>query len=207
MQLRFDTNLTSEQYVSQESWRNATLEQCPIHGEHECGFRSHGTYGRKGLSGVRIARFYCRKGRTTFSLLPDFAAARFSETLAEVEETVEFVESASSLTAAAITLRPDLNDERSAVRWVRRRVRAVECQLLALVTSLSGLFGTAPRVGAVRLRLGIASGLLVRLRAIGVSMLQVLQPPLGFFHRARDRTVNGTQLQHKVGPDPGSHCR
>jgi len=175
MQLRFGTNLTSEQYVSQESWRNATLERCPLHGEKRCGFRAHGTYGRKGPSGVRIARYYCRKGRTTFSLLPDFAAARLSETLAEVEETVELVESASSL--------------------------------LAMVTLLPELFGIAPRLAAVRLRLGIESDLLVRLRAVGASKLHALQIPLGFCQRSRSGAVIGTQPQHKVGPDPASHCR
>jgi len=207
MQLRFGTNLTSEQYVSQESWRNATLERCPLHGEKRCGFRAHGTYGRKGPSGVRIARFYCRKGRTTFSLLPDFAAARLSETLAEVEETVELVESASSLTAVALALRPELNDARSAVRWVRRRVQGVERALLAMVTLLPELFGIAPRLAAVRLRLGIESDLLVRLRAVGASKLHALQIPLGFCQRSRSGAVIGTQPQHKVGPDPASHCR
>ena len=38
---------------------------------------------------MRIARFYCRKGHTTFSLLPDCLASRLSSTLAAVEEVLE----------------------------------------------------------------------------------------------------------------------
>jgi hypothetical protein len=122
MQLRFATNLTCEQYISQEGWRNATLEMCPLHGERDCGFRVHSSYERKAPAGLRIGRYYCPKGQTTFSLLPDFAAARLSGTLDEVEQAVEIAESATTLTAAARALRPELNDERSAVRWLRRRV-------------------------------------------------------------------------------------
>jgi hypothetical protein len=67
MQLRFGTNLTSEQYISQQAWQQATLERCPLHPEGSCGVRGHGSYGRKEPEGLRIARFYCRRGQTTIS--------------------------------------------------------------------------------------------------------------------------------------------
>jgi hypothetical protein len=208
MQLRFATNLTCEQYISQEAWRNATLERCPLHGERDCGFRVHSSYERKAPTGLRIGRYYCRKGQTTFSLLPDFAAARLSGTLDEVEQAVELAESASTLTAAACALRPELNDERSAVRWLRRRVQAVGTALSALVTWLPDLFGTVPRLVAVRVRLGVeGSGLLIQLRAVGASMLHALLAPLGLCHRRRVRTDDESRLQHKVGPDPAGRCR
>ncbi len=208
MQLRFATNLTSEQYVSQEAWRSASLELCPLHGDRGCDIRSHGSYARKAPAGLRIARFYCRTGQTTFSLLPDFAASRLSGTLAEVEEAVQLANAESTLTAAARALRPELNDERSALRWLRRRVQAVQSALVALVTSLPELVGTAPNLDAVRLRLGIAdSCLLVRLRAVGDSLLHALRTPVGLLHRRRAATDDESHLQHKVGPDPAGHCR
>jgi hypothetical protein len=208
MQLRFATTLTSEQYISQEAWRNATLELCPLHGEQDCGLRVHGSYERKAPTGLRIARYYCRKGQTTFSLLPDFAAARLSGTLVDVEQAIEVAESASTLVAAARALRPELADERSAVRWLRRRVQAVQTALLALVTSLPGLFGTAPRLGAVRVHLGVDGHvLLIRLRAVGAAMLHALQAPLGLYPRKRARADGESQQQHKTGPDPGGCCR
>ena len=205
MQLRFATNLTSEDYISQEAWRNATLELCPLHGERGCGFRSHGSYERKSPGGFRVGRFYCRKGHMTFSLLPDFAAARLSGTLADVEQAVECAESASTLTSAAVTLRPELNDPRSAVRWLRRRLRAIEGSLMALVTSLPELFGTAPCLVAVRARLAVRGpNLLLRLRAQGARFLHCLQTPLGFSRCRQGSRIGESQRQHKVGPDPGN---
>jgi hypothetical protein len=204
MQLRFATSLTSEQYISQEAWRNATLESCPLHGEQGCGLRVHSSYERKAPAGFRIARFYCRKGQTTFSLLPDFAAARLSGTLAEVEQAVEVAESSATLVGAARVLRPELIDERAAVRWLRRRVQAVQAALLALVTSLPLLFGATPRLAALRLRLGlVGGGLLIGLRSVGALMLHVLQTPLGLFRRNRVGSDDESHQQHKMGPDPG----
>ncbi len=208
MQLRFATNLTCEQYISQEAWRNATLERCPLHGEGNCGFRLHSSYERKAPAGLRIGRYYCPKGQTTFSLLPDFAAARLSGTLDEVEQAVEAAESAPTLTAAARALRPELNDERCAVRWLRRRVQAVGTALIAIVTSLPELFGTAPRLVAVRAQLGVEGlGLLVRLRAVGAALLPALLAPLGLYPRKRADAPGKWQLQHKVGPDLAERCR
>lgn len=31
MQLRFATNISVEQYIQQEAWRDAKLDQCPLH--------------------------------------------------------------------------------------------------------------------------------------------------------------------------------
>jgi hypothetical protein len=183
------------------------LELCPLHGERGCGFRSHGSYERKSPSGFRVGRFYCRKGHTTFSLLPDFAAARLSGTLADVEQAVECAQEASTLTAAAVTLRPELNDARSAVRWLRRRLRAIEGCLVALVTSLPELFGTAPCLSAMRERLAvIGPNLLLRLRVQGARILHCLQAPLGFSRCRQGCRVGESQRQHKVGPDPGDGC-
>jgi hypothetical protein len=204
MQLRFAAKVTSEEYIRQQGWREATLERCPLHPEGGCGVRCHGSYGRKDPEGLRIARFYCWRGQTTISLLPDFAAARVSGTLAEVERVVEHAEGARTLAAAARDLRPELSDERSAFRWLRRLVRAVHSALTALVTSLPELFGTLPRIAALRERLGAGDRcVLSRLRALGERMLPQLRAPLGFFRLRRVGSDDEPQLQHKLGPDPG----
>ena len=204
MQVRSRTSLTSGEYAKQEAWRGAMLDHCPLHPQGGCSVRRHGSYGRKEPAGLRIARFYCRTGQMTFSLLPDFAAARLSGTLAEVEHAVELAEAAPSLVTAARDLRPELNDERSAVRWLRRRVQAVRSALTTLVTSLPELFGTAARIGSARERLWIkGSGLLARLRAMGEPILRRLRAPLGFCHRKRTRSEHAREAQHKMGPDPG----
>jgi hypothetical protein len=205
MQVRFATNLTSEQYISQEAWQKATLQECPLHGQRRCGIRAHGSYVRKAPGGLRIGRFYCRKGHTTFSLLPDFAAARLSGTLAEVEQAVQLAQCGPTLTAAAVQLRPELNDPRSAVRWLRRRLRAIESSLVALVTVLPQLFGTRPRLVDVRARLGVEGiELLQRLRAVGAQVLHHLQAPLGFAPRPQMVKGGERRVQHNVGPDPGA---
>jgi hypothetical protein len=184
MQVRLKTNLTSEEYARQQAWQEAMLDGCPLHPEGGCGIRRHGSYERKAPEGLQIARFYCRTGQTTFSLLPDFAAARLSATLAEVEQAVETAETAPSLSAAARELRPELDDERSALRWLRRRLVPVQTALTALVTSVPELFGTAARIGALRARLELRGPrVLVRLRAIGASFLGQLRAPLGFSYR------------------------
>jgi hypothetical protein len=208
MQLRLRINLTSEEYANQQAWQGAMLDGCPLHPEGGCTIRRHGSYSRKEPIGLRIARFYCRTGQTTFSLLPDFAAARLSAELAEVEHAVDVAGAAPTLASAARNLRPELDDERAAVRWLRRRVQAVQSALTALVTSVPELFGTAARQDAVRERLELqGSGLLARLRAVGELMLQRLRSPLGFCRRSRARADDARKPQHKVGPDPGGRCR
>src|SRR5215813_2143055 len=74
VQLRHPTALTSDQYVTEQAWRTATLERCPLHPEESCGFARHTTYSRVEPPGMQVARYYCRRGHTTFSLLPDCLA-------------------------------------------------------------------------------------------------------------------------------------
>ena len=107
MQLRYATGLTSEDCISQEAWREATLERCLLHPQGGCSFRRHGTYERKRPAGARVARWYCPQGHTSFSLLPDCLAARLPDPLIELEAVVAIAEQAPSLEAAANTARPD----------------------------------------------------------------------------------------------------
>jgi hypothetical protein len=152
--------------------------------------------------GTRIARWYCRQGHSTFSLLPDHLAARFPGTLAQIEEVVAVVENAPSLELAANTLRPDDVSLATALRWIRRRLRPVRINLIAVVSLLPDLFlGTAPSIHAFRLLLGAESAL-VALRAISAPHLAALSRPLGL--RPPQGTAGGRKrlLQQRKGPDP-----
>ncbi|MGQ0503852.1 MAG: hypothetical protein ACT4TC_00880 [Myxococcaceae bacterium] len=132
MQLRHESQLTSEEYVKQEAWKSASLERCPLHPEGGCGLSRHTPYSRVEPPGMKVARSYCEKGHTTFSLLPDCLASRLSSTLAAVEEVVVAVEQrATSIEAVAEELWPDI-EVQGAVRWVRRRVLAVMIALRTL---------------------------------------------------------------------------
>lgn len=119
----------------------------------------HGSYPRVLPVGTRIARFLCPVTGTTISLLPSFLAARLSGTLDAVEAVVDAVESSSSLAAAADRLRPADAEHAvtsiSALRWVRRRMKAVREALLALVTLMPEALGYAPALHAVRAQLGV----------------------------------------------------
>ncbi len=44
MQLRFATDLSAQQYVRQQAWKDAQLDNCPLHPKGGCGFARHGTY-------------------------------------------------------------------------------------------------------------------------------------------------------------------
>jgi hypothetical protein len=109
------------------------LTQCPLHPRGGCGFASHGTYARKTPAGTRIARWYCREGHCTFSLLPDHLAARVPGTLAEIEQAALAAESAPSLEVCADALRPEPIGLPGALRWLRRRIDYVRAVLPPVV--------------------------------------------------------------------------
>ncbi len=201
MQLRYKTDFTSEQYVSQQAWRDATLECCPVHVSGGCSFSRHGTYGRLRPSGTRIARWYCRQAHCTFSLLPDCLAARLSGTLEEVEAAVVAVEEARSVEAAADGLRPDI-ELPGALRWTRHRLGPVHRALKLLLALLPELLlGCPPTVQGFRQRLG-TEAVLIRLRETAALHLPGLPPPLGFSPLDQGGGERKTRRQHSMGPDP-----
>ncbi len=201
MQLRFACEHTGEEYVSQQAWRSATLPHCPLHPGGGCGFARHGTYERVSPPGTLIARWYCRKGQRTFSLLPDCLAARLSGTLAEVEAVVRDVEQAASMAAACEGLRPDI-ELPGVLRWVGRRVHAVHALLNVLKGLLPELFATcAPTLTAFSAHLGL-SEVLLALRQIAAAFLHRLPAPLGFVPRRKPGGGRDRARQHRVGADP-----
>lgn len=204
MQLRHPTALTSEEYVRQKGWQQASLDRCPLHRRGDCGLARHGSYGRVEPPGMRVARWYCPRGRTSFSLLPDCLASRLSGSLSEVEQVVAMVEEkqaqGQSIEAAAAKIRPDI-ELPGALRWVRRRLGAVHRVLLALVTLMPGALGPVPRVLPVRQVLATTQAL-VRVREIGATHLRALAPPVGFGPRSSPRRRRRKRTPHETGPDP-----
>lgn len=205
MQLRFDTQLTSTEYVTRQAWGQATLERCPLHPRKACGVSRHGTYDRAEPPGARVARFYCRAGRTTFSLLPDCLSSRLSSSQEEVEQVVVAAEEAPSQEIAAARLRPDIGVA-GALRWLRRRLGPVRATVLALVTLVPALQGVPARVVSVRDALGTKRAL-VALRTIAEEQLRVLGPPIGFGPRPGARRRKRRRLQQETGPDPPALVR
>ena len=210
VQLRFDTGLAGEYYVSRELWRLASLDRCPLHPRGGCEFTRHGTYARKRPAGTLIARWYCPEGYCTFSLLPDHLAARFPGTLHDIEQVVAAAEGTGagtpSLQSCADALRPDPVTLPSAMRWVRRRLVRVR-PLLRVSVSMAPqhLQGCPPTIAGLRQRLGLDSVLgcaLVRLRGLLERHLQALAFPLGFGHRAALGGETEDRLQQHLGPDP-----
>jgi hypothetical protein len=127
---------------------------------------------------MRVARWYCPKAQTTFSLLPDCLSSRLMGSLDEAEHAVALSESVG-IEAAAQTLRVGDVELPGVLRWLRRRRLGVRAALLALVTALPGRLGAVAEVRAVRSALGTDRAL-VSLREIGVAHLHALPPPLGF---------------------------
>ena len=210
VQLRYETGLAGEHYVSGEHWRLARLDRCPLHPSGGCGFARHGTYARKTPAGTLIARWYCRLGHSTFSLLPDHLAARFPGTLHDIEQVVAAAEGtgagAPSLQSCADALRPDPVTLPSAMRWVRRRLARVR-PLLQVAVSMAPqhLLGCPPTIAGVRQRLGLVSVqdcALVRLRGLLARHLPALAYPVGFRHRAVLGGEDSAALQQHMGPDP-----
>ena len=207
VQLRYKTGLTSEEYVSREAWREATLERCPLHPRGDCGFARHGTYERMHPPGAHVARWRCPQGHCTFSLLPDCLAARLPDALVELEAVVTIVEQAPSLEAAADIARPDDVELAGALRWLRRRRDAVHANLLTLKGLFPERFAACPAtVAGFRRRLGTECAL-EALREVAAPHLHALAPPLGFSPLSHDGGDRVRRFQHRTGPDPPGRPR
>ncbi|MEJ0069446.1 MAG: hypothetical protein WDO24_12750 [Pseudomonadota bacterium] len=195
MQIPLRTLSSVDAYIRNREWRDARLSGCPLHPSGSCSFARHGSYARVTPRGLRIARWYCPEGRTTFSLLPDFLAARLPGLLASIEDSISVASSAKSVEAAADALRgPDVSLT-GAVRWLRRRIRAVRTALahIAPETMIGALaMESAPGIDPDKRRI------LVGLRrSLSAQMLTSIPAPLGF----QPAWGPGRTGQHGMGPD------
>lgn len=207
VQLRLAKGVAStfDEYVTGEGWTTATLSCCPA---CEGPVTSHGTYGRKLPKPARIARHYCAPCGMTIGLLPDFYASRRPGLLDDIEQTVAIAESARSVEDAAERVRPadDVNAVTlaAAVRWLRRRVRAIHGVLATIIGLLPARFeGCAPTVASFRERLGTML-VLVELRGICARYLGALAAPLGLLGPPAGPLRPRRRLQQSTGPDPPS---
>jgi hypothetical protein len=201
MQLRFATTLSAQQYVRQQAWKDAQLDNCPLHPNGGCGMARHGTYPRKSPPGIKIPRWYCRKARQTFSLLPDCLASRLSGTLVEIEDVIDKVENSPSQEAAAQNMRIDI-EFAGVLRWIRRRLSLVRCALSLLIELLPSLpAGCSTSISSFRSALGVKY-VLPELRIQASCYLHILPPPLGFGPRRAVKKIKKSRFQHQTGTDP-----
>lgn len=194
MQIPLRTKSTIEDYVATQEWQRARLSCCPLHPNGGCAFRRHGSYARLTSPGVRIARCYCPQGRTTFSLLPDFLAARLPGSLAAIDRIVGIAASARSMEAAADAARgPDICLP-GAVRWLRRRVVAVR-------RSVAAVNVMAPRLSRPSLSVSDVPPLATLRRALSPQLLHSIPAPLGFqpFRRIDIRDDVGGSAPDAIG--------
>lgn len=202
MQLRFATGLTtSEEYVKQKLWLEASLDKCPLHPEGGCGFARHTAYERVEPPGAFIARYYCHKGHTTMSLMPDCLASRVSSTLADIEAAVIAIDGGPSREVVAERLRREVGTQ-GAVRWLRRRAAWVAVTLLALKGLRPDLFaGVQPNLDDFRRALGVER-VLPHLREVAGAQLAALPPPVGFGPRVPAGDTGRRRAQQGTGADP-----
>ena len=202
VQIRLETDLTGEDYVKRQAWRDASAPKCPWHGA-QCKLAPHGTYGRRTPAGARVRRFRCLQSGSTVSLLPDCLAARLSGTLEEVEATARAVEESPTLRKASLEVREGHCEPGAADRWTRRRALLVTACLELLRSLYPDRFAhVEPTLAAFGAVLG-TQAVLVRLRDVAAAQLSALPAPLGF-HAARKKAVDPKKSphQHKTGLSP-----
>ena len=203
VQFRLETDLTDEDNVKRQAWRDASAPECPWHGA-QCELAPHGTYGRRTPVGARVRRFRCFQSGRTVSLLPDRLASRLSGTLEEVEATVRAVDESPTLGEAAQQVRKGEMMEPGAVeRWTHRRALLVQACLELLRSLYPAQFADVePTLAAFGAVLG-TQAVLVRLRAVAAAQLGALPAPLGF-RAAREKAVDPKKSprQHKTGLSP-----
>lgn len=202
-QVRYNTDLTVEDYISRKAWQDASPPACPFHPQGGCQLRPHGSYARKIPEGVRVRRFRCPQGGQTVSLLPDCLAAHLSGTLAEVEQVVREAAQPGFPRGGWKQLHPSTYlGTAGGRRWVARRVARVQ-QCLALLTTLlpESCGRLEPTVEAFGTALGTAT-VLVTLRAVATPELAVLPAPVGFSRRMAAVKPASQPVQHAMGRSP-----
>ena len=201
MQIRYATDLSAEEYVQQEAWKEARLDNCPLHPAGGCGFCKNGTYRRKYPEGIKVARWYCSEGHTTFGLLPDCLSSRLSGSLNEVESVIVEMEDSPTQEKAADKIRIDI-ELPGALRWMRRRVVLAQAALVMLIDLLPSLFaGCSPTICSFRSALCLEP-ILPELRGHASLYLHLLPPPVGFGPRPEKKKFKKNPFQHKTGTDP-----
>jgi len=209
VQVRLNTSLTLEEYVTRKGWVRARILRCPFHPQGGCGFHKNGYYGRITPVSLKIARMYCPSSQATVGLIPDFLASRVSGTLQAMEDAVVTYESMGSISLAADAVRPpgmvDEDEEpitlEATARWLRRRVKWITATLITVTGLFPDLFvGVSPTVQSFRGHLGTDS-VMMELRGICSDRLSHLPYPLGFGHRSKSGKSRYIKDQQSMCPD------
>jgi len=200
MQIRFATDISADEYVRQQAWKDAALDNCPIHRKGGCGFARHGTYSRQTPEGTKIARWHCPDGHIIFSLLPDCLSARLPGSLIDVETAINKVEKAPSQEAAVYGFRIDVGLT-GVLRWIRRRLFLINTTLRLLTKLVPALQDCQPSISSFKAALGVEY-VLPALRMSAGPYLYVLPPPVGFGPRPQRKKGKKPPFQHKTGTDP-----
>lgn len=208
VQMRFATNLTDEEYVSQRAWNAVQAPACPWCQPGRCELAPHGFYPRVQPRGAWVRRYICRTEGRTVSLLPDCFAAWVKGSLEEQEQAVRVAEQAVTRAGAAEQLRPPGEcSPASAQRWLQRRVQRVRLLLVAVKALYPERFtGVEPTLAGFGQRLG-SETVLRTLRAVAAAQLGELAAPLGF--RRVSAGVRSSDPEAKkqacgLSPPPGS---
>lgn len=205
MQLRLATKLTCEAYISREAWEGTCLEQCPRHPRGNCGFASHGGYLRKHPAGLWVRRWYCPQAHQTFSLLPDFAAARLPGTLEAIEVAVATFETdrraGMAAYEAAQRLRPDI-EAQGALRWIRRRRAWAKAALILLVGCAPDLLTQCELTILAARQVLRSPQVLVDVRGLAAVCLAHAPTPVGLAPASAVSSPPLPPRQHDAGPDP-----
>jgi hypothetical protein len=131
--------------------------------------------------------------------LPDFLAARLPGLLTAIEDSITVASSAKSMEAAADALRgPDVSLP-GAVRWLRRRIRAVRTAL-AHVTPETVISALATE-SALEIDLVEGRVLLGLRRSLSPQILNSIPAPLGYQPARGVGWPRGGNDQHGMGPD------
>lgn len=209
VQVRIQIDLTLEEYVAHKEWARVRLLHCPLHPEGGCGFSAHGSYFRKYPIPHGIARSYCRKGQTTFGLIPDFDASHVPGTLAEIEEAVVVYEMMGNIYKAADAVRPidEMPEDQDPVtleatsQWLRRRILWVQATLITVAGLFPDLFaGCETTLTGFRASLQTDS-VLMDLRGICADRLEYLPSPVGFGPRSKARKPSLGGVQQSIRSD------
>jgi len=151
--------------------------------------------------GTRIARWYCRPGKTTIGLIPDCLASHLPGPLSELEAVADEVAQAPSVEKAAEILRPHI-ELPGAVRWTRRRLGMIGRVLTTIIGLMPEQFASCqPTLASFRAVLNTPL-VLVTLRAMCAEQLAHLPTPVGFDHRQTRRVARRRGFQQRTGADP-----
>jgi len=212
MQFRLPTELTAEEYVRQEVWKDITIYQCPIHPDQNCRFMPHGTYERVSPAGTQIVRYLCLTENITFSLLPDCFSSRLKGTLIDLEKVVLMNEKAQELyqsnkdliisnatdeslnmasMAEELDVDQELFDSACDNRWIRLRLDYVQNILLIIISFFPEQFKNCqPTITSFQSVLGNGP-VLIRLREITESKIHFIPKPVGLNPRLLRDTGTG----------------